>query len=187
MRRLARHLFTFCAVASLLLCGAVCVLWARSCSGSDHLVWWSPSGYRMVGTATAHFTMQLNPGDTTGRSTRVHNVEYLRMSTWAAPTGAQAYSYLSPAVRFSTWEFAGIRLYSAHGRNGMSAVTGTIPCWIVAAATAVLPLYWTALRLRSYQRGRERRSAGLCQACGYDLRATPQRCPECGRVGEELI
>jgi hypothetical protein len=54
------------------------------------------------------------------------------------------------------------------------------PHWMGVAAAAVLPAVWwiTSKRLE------RRRSRGLCLQCGYDLRATPERCPECGRVPE---
>ncbi len=52
------------------------------------------------------------------------------------------------------------------------------PHWFFALLFAALPV----VRLRSILRTRRRDRAGLCQHCGYDLRASPQggRCPECG-------
>ena len=52
----------------------------------------------------------------------------------------------------------------------------------VAAAAAALPVRWCVVHSREYKL-RSRRATGLCPRCGYDLRATPERCPECGAAG----
>jgi hypothetical protein len=57
-----------------------------------------------------------------------------------------------------------------------------IPYWIVIALTALEPV----LAFRAAMRERQRRRTGICPICGYDLRATPDRCPECGRVPEKV-
>lgn len=48
----------------------------------------------------------------------------------------------------------------------------------LAAAWALLP----AVRLRAVVKARRVRRRGLCPRCGYDLRATPDGCPECGAL-----
>ena len=53
-----------------------------------------------------------------------------------------------------------------------------VPYYAVFGVACVLP----ALRLVGVVRGRRRRKLGHCLVCGYDLRATPDRCPECGTV-----
>jgi hypothetical protein len=52
------------------------------------------------------------------------------------------------------------------------------PLWPLCLATAMLP----GVRLIRWRIHRRRHLAGTCPACGYDLRATPERCPECGRI-----
>jgi hypothetical protein len=51
----------------------------------------------------------------------------------------------------------------------------TLPLGAILLATAVLPLAW-------FRRTSKRPTAGFCTNCGYDLCATPERCPECGVV-----
>jgi outer membrane protein assembly factor BamB len=52
----------------------------------------------------------------------------------------------------------------------------TVPHWFLIATLSVAPLAWAT----GLWRDRKRYPKGHCPTCGYDLRASPQRCPECG-------
>jgi hypothetical protein len=53
----------------------------------------------------------------------------------------------------------------------------SVSWWLVALVACVLP---TVRGVRAWARARRRAALGRCARCGYDLRATPERCPECG-------
>jgi hypothetical protein len=51
-----------------------------------------------------------------------------------------------------------------------------VPYWSVVAALAAVPAWRFSARARRAARIRN----SVCPGCGYDLRATPGQCPECG-------
>jgi len=51
-----------------------------------------------------------------------------------------------------------------------------VPYW----SLLLICLLPTASKLLSWIRSRRLTKSGCCTVCGYDLRATPERCPECG-------
>jgi hypothetical protein len=53
-----------------------------------------------------------------------------------------------------------------------------VPDWFLFVALFL----WPGLRLRRYVLVQRRLATGHCPHCGYDLRATPNRCPECGTI-----
>jgi hypothetical protein len=54
-----------------------------------------------------------------------------------------------------------------------------IPHWFLLLASGLHPTVFALFRARRKRAGWNR---GKCDRCGYDLRATPERCPECGTV-----
>jgi hypothetical protein len=83
--------------------------------------------------------------------------------------------------------FGAVRVHSGN-RSMLSEVF--IPNWFCGSVAGALPVIW-AVNFRSRWRResarlerlrREQRGEVACASCGYDLRATPEQCPECGAV-----
>ena len=83
--------------------------------------------------------------------------------------------WLSPGegYRTSPASYAGVS-------SPMRCCSVTVPYGLIAITAGTVALTHLAAGTWRGRRQVKRVRAGLCPACGYDLRATPGRCPECG-------
>jgi len=182
-----RRLFTFAAALSLLLCVAAIALWVRSYTGSDSVsrrwmtaadshhiehrgqqIQWTLGQVRfLIQNDTAFF-----PGQMTPDSANPH-WSYFRYGAghdgWEAPPAESIWNRLG----FAAWETGWSSSFAdSHAR------VWAAPAWLLTVILALLPAAWGWGAYRQ----RRRKQTGRCIACGYDLRASPDRCPECGNV-----
>ena len=181
MLRVTRHLITICSAMSLLLFVIVCALWARSHWRCDNLnrrhiggLQWvrSSRGYLEVGVfATAPWP--LPPGQDFG-------IKYQCDKGFFGPIRAFEKFSVDRGDTWVRWEHAGIKWCSiSNSITGNRHVDLIVPYWSLALLSGALPAGWITRRLHVHMRERGRKRMGLCSACGYDLRASFERCPEC--------
>ena len=61
-------------------------------------------------------------------------------------------------------------------RSHQGTLSAAVPLWLIELALCA----WTAPALYQLLRTKEAWDGAHCLTCGYDLQASPERCPECG-------
>jgi hypothetical protein len=178
MKRLLRIMMNGATVVSLGVCAVTVVLWV-----SSYAV------YGLVGRA-AYSGIGTELISAWGRLVFYQYNNYRQEpppQSWAARAGVMGSGMgqgLKEEFGFAGsphwWHRAGFRVVSREMDGpGKSFIIVAAPHWAVVALT--LPLVVPAVgRWRASRRAGRRRRAGMCAECGYDMRATPGRCPECG-------
>ena len=172
-----RRLFNLLTALSLMLCVAACALWVRSLSLCDQV---SRLGDRYgVLAVSQHGWLRL-------RVDRRASADPSPYANWQHDVFPAVRVRYNPGPFPFRWRWA--RFAAGYGFGGLASGTPYdryyllgFPLWFPAVAFAVAPAVrtWFVLVRR---RRRRRGEHGLCPRCGYDLRATPGRCPECGTV-----
>ena len=175
------NLFTLASVLCLLLCVTTAVLWLvtlfRPIEYSSTRDFYSAKGL------TSHSSPEFQRYKYLGIAHGVISVQWLqnlperpRFPIVASFRGYPLKLPLRPAtLGFSAY----LRRDPAIGYGPEAKYRQfSFPLWLIAAAAAGLPGRWALICYRN----RKRIETERCAQCGYDLRAAPSRCPECGTI-----
>jgi hypothetical protein len=151
----------------------VVALWVRSYWRGDEL--YLLSGVRGSWVETCRGSAMYYAARTAIVAPRPNEWSYIRHDDPTAQRLAMDDLEARVARRLHSGFRGGGFAFHAGGLSGQDAtVVVLVPLWLPAALFAVAPVLWL--------RRRRPPPPGRCAACGYDLRATPDRCPECGVV-----
>ncbi|MDB5303518.1 MAG: hypothetical protein JWM97_1067 [Phycisphaerales bacterium] len=173
-----RRLFTFASAMSLLLCVTIGALWVRSERFTDQVLYEraiaSTGNYRRYNLESVGGRVWGEVLDFKGRTLP------LGWNRGSAPSGTPTWHIRPQRMPGGQYAALGFELSFADAPAPSAYMPRRVfklgvPDWFVALFACVLPYSWIRWKWRS---GRAPSSA--CRQCGYDLRATPERCPECG-------
>ena len=176
---LSRHLKLVASAASLLLCVLAAIVWAHSYHHHDSFV--SRSDELESSMSSALGTVRLVHAKVGSTARRVDPGWESRVIR--PPTHALARLFFSTS-RERELCVLGLCYLSGDLRNPLRSTNVplipyqalVLPYWTICAILTVLPVH----QFMSEMRRRRRTGTRVCAACGYDLRATPHRCPEGG-------
>ena len=172
-----RRLFNLAAAVSLVIVATAMVGAVRS----PYI--WDTWSYQTVAKTSDGSSTITNTGLTSGGGSVVIGRDmvwgYEVMATpsvgWSYEQGKRT---SSREPRFGQFALGNDRVANKYQTVGLS-----LPWWFVALAGSVLPAWWVLRRIKSHRQSK----LGLCPTCGYDLRATPDRCPECGALPDKPL
>jgi hypothetical protein len=177
MKRLRRIIFNGLTVLSVLLVLAAAGMWLRTLFAWDHVEVgrWDKPGKIFCNLRVDWSGEFLHANFT--RSAAARAGEYPAARTPIGFAGLRwTYDAYAP-LNQGFWSWLWWDHFTDWQANGKTECwTIQMRPWLFVFPPAILPTCW-ALR---YLRRRRIKRDGLCPTCGYDLRATPDRCPECG-------